>query len=567
MDEKIINAFRAANARVSALKSVGRDDDYITKSLLTMPGLPEEAKSIIKNARAEGKSSKVIQDITALPVKDSIIEKEELETGGALGKVSKFLGIEKAGRRIGTTLAQLSPEHRRNLEMLNEEDANTLKTGGVSGKEFAGSVANVGLTVLGGSVGTKILSNVSKTMRGARILGQPVAGQAFSTSKRALASGIGTGYASDVAQGFTENMDTADALKPGIGTIVGTIAGSIPGIQGLMRTRAGKKTQEAFESVIDVVSPKLKGKAGDRSLVAGKARVSEPGLFKSGDVSFARDPDTVKIAQATEDIVNPKKSLAYNFNTIQDKIEDVAENQVRPFLAENKVPFNFEDFRGRLSLVEPASSLKNDAGAFQNYGRVREEILGDVASFLKSKGDLDNGVIDLNNLWDARKILDNKIYDELGASTFGTPQYTGVKAAAKDMRRAFSSYITDSLTNPGQAEELNRFYEFLNVAKSRGISISKEGDAIKLLKQQMGIQDIPENVAKGAFYKFQMDQMNLMYEALENMAPKVRGEAGKTGYELWAKRNPKLAKVAALGAIGGASALGIRTLGGGSPTE
>ncbi|MEY2702073.1 MAG: hypothetical protein RLY43_706, partial [Bacteroidota bacterium] len=214
----------------------------------------------------------------------------------------------------------------------------------------------------------------------------------------------------------------------------------------------------------------------------------------------------------------------------------------------------------------PTSSLKNDPSAFQNYGRVREEILGDVAGFLKSKGNVDTNKIDLNDLWEARKILDNKINNELGATAFGSPQYTGIKAAATDMRREFAKFITDSLTNPGQAEDLNKFYEFMKVARSRGIDIPNEGEAIKLLRKQMGIQDIPEDVAKGAFYKYQMEQMNLMYEALENMAPKLRSEIGKTGFELWAKRNPKKARALGWAGIAGASAVGVRTLGG-NPTE
>jgi len=163
----------------------------------------------------------------------------------------------------------------------------------------------------------------------------------------------------------------------------------------------------------------------------------------------------------------------------------------------------------------------------------------------------------LNELWNARKVLDTKIFDELGDATFGTPQYTGVKAAARDMRTAFANFITDSLTNPGQAEEVNQFYEFMKIAKGRGMVIKSEDDAIKLLRKQMGIQDIPADIAKGAFYKFQMEQMNLMYEAVENMAPKVLAQEGKSKLKMLASKYPALGLVGA-GIVGAAVS---RTLG------
>ena len=204
------------------------------------------------------------------------------------------------------------------------------------------------------------------------------------------------------------------------------------------------------------------------------------------------------------------------------------------------MPFNFEDLRNRLNLVEPTGSLKADVSAFKNYNRVREEILGDISGFLKQRTANSNNSTDLNELWDARKVLDQKIFNELGDATFGTPQYTGVKVAARDMRKGFSDFITDSLSNPGQAEELNRFYEFMKVANSRGMNIKSEQEAFKMLRKQMGVQDIPEDIAKGAFYKFQMEQMNLMYESIENMAPKVLAQEGKNKIQLLAKKYPVL---------------------------
>lgn len=569
-DEKRLANNRAINARISALKSVGRDDEYIADSLLKMDFLPDSVKSKIKQAKVEGKARQAISSLNEYTgsqlIGDNTTTAEDMKTRGFLGKTAEFLGIEKAGRRIGTTLAQLDPQHRRNLSQVSQQEQEVLKTGGVSGREFAGSLGNVALSVVPVGIGAKVLSNVAK---GGRTLATATQGiKSLSSGKRALATGLATGYASDVAGGLEQGETTPRALVPGLGTVIGGTLGSVPGVASRFAGRAGKKEQKAFEQIVDTVAPRVRNDKTTRSLLtSGKATQEAPGLFREAKTSFMNDERVVQIAQATESIIDPKKNIAQNFNAVSDEISDIAENKVKPFLSENKVPFNFEDLRNRLNLVEPTGSLKSDPSALKNYNRVREEILDDMAGFLRSKTAGPENMTDMNELWNARKVLDQKIFDELGDATFGSAQYTGVKAAARDMRTAFANFITDSLTNPGQAEEVNRFYEFMKVAKSRGIDIRNEKDAIKLLRQQMGIQDIPENVAKGAFYKYAMDQMNLMYEAMENMAPKVLAQEGKNKLQLLAKQYPALNWLIGGVGAGVVGTIGIRATGGGSDND
>ena len=345
------------------------------------------------------------------------------------------------------------------------------------------------------------------------------------------------------------------------------IEGAIQGATAFLPITAAKGATKAagdfaegaadrnIEKIADLVSPKILPVRGAKAIKSGKAEAQAPGLLTPGKISYANDPKTVKIVDAVKDVLGGGvKSASEAFNKVQGAITDTAENTVKPFLSQNRVPFDFRDLRGRLEQVTPSSGLKSDPGAFSTYSRVREEMLDDVANFLKREGSVDN-MTDLNNLWDARKVMDSKIENELGQATFGSPQYTGVKAAARDMRSAFSKFITDSLENPGQGETLNKFYDFLQTARSKGVDIRNEGDAMEALRKQFGIQDFEEDVARAAFFKDNMEKLNLMYEAADNIAPKALAEAGKTQIQLWIKEHPIAAK--ALGLLGGGALAGL----------
>jgi len=353
---------------------------------------------------------------------------------------------------------------------------------------------------------------------------------------------IGTLNTGDVGEGAIQG---ATAFVP-----VGAARGAV-GMATKSVENAGKK---ALSAIADVVAPKITPVKGAKDLVSGASKMEVPGLLSKGKASYEANPRTQKVVDAVKDVWDTgAATVSKNFNNVQEAVEDTAENVVKPFLSQNKVPFNFQDFRDRLTLVKPSTSLKSDKAAFETYGRVREEILDDVANFIRHQGDV-NGVTDMNALWDARKILDAKINAEL-KGTFGTPQYTGAKAAAADMRRAFKDFIVDSISNPGQAGTMNKFYDFLQTARSKGIDIRNEGDAIEALRKQFGINDFDEDVAKAAFYSDKMEKMSLMYEALTNMAPKALKEIGKSSPEIWLKEHPFAAK--ALGLLGGGALAGL----------
>lgn len=245
MNPELTKAFRAAKARASALKSVGRDDDYIADSLLKLPNMPQEAKDIIKNAKAEGKSSKIISDINEIPIADfdsPTTQKEDFEVDGKLGSVSRFLGMEKAGRRIGSTLANLDPQHRRNLESIGGQEAEIIRTGGVNNREFAGSLASTALNI--GLPGAKALTGASKLGKVGQFASRTLG--ATGTGAR-VAKGMGTGAAFGVAGALGDDQKGGELVQAGI--LGGVVGGAFSGAGAVLGN---------YRESLKNISPQLK---------------------------------------------------------------------------------------------------------------------------------------------------------------------------------------------------------------------------------------------------------------------------------------------------------------------
>jgi len=229
MDENTVNAFRAAQARATALRSVGKKDDYIVDSLMNLPTLPPEAKKILKDAKVSGASAKAVSDILELPVKTGTSYNEsDYETPGLVGGAARFLGIEKAGRFIGSKLASFDPEYQKNVRQATElgeitpETATQMSRGGVSNRELVGSIANVGLNVA-----------------------LPFAGKALAAGSTAakLGKAAGVGAAFGAAGGANEGQDlggiaTSAVLGGALGAgTAGLFMAGAKGLQGFQKYR------------------------------------------------------------------------------------------------------------------------------------------------------------------------------------------------------------------------------------------------------------------------------------------------------------------------------------------
>jgi len=161
-----------------------------------------------KPVTGKGFTLQELQQKGAKPITTSKVNSPKDKSFGE--KAANFLGIEKFGQSIGSRLAtsKLFPEGRQLQKLveegkLSEKEFNNLKTGGISGKEVAGSALltalNLGLPFL------KPLSLLTK-------------GQKFKT----LAQSVGAGSTFGAASGIEQGKDIEDIMKDsGVGAVFG----------------------------------------------------------------------------------------------------------------------------------------------------------------------------------------------------------------------------------------------------------------------------------------------------------------------------------------------------------
>jgi hypothetical protein len=326
----------------------------------------------------------------------------------------------------------------------------------------------------------------------------------------------------------------------------GKVASKLKGIPS-----ATRQVIAPTPELIDLVAPKLTTKEMTEALATGRVKNVVSPKTKTVTPDFSGDPSTTRLVEATKNVINPQKTASENLDLVRNEIENVAENVVKPHLSENPVPFNFEDLRGSFELVSPSASVKGDATAFETYNRIKENFLETIYRKLK-KAPGREAVTDFNELWDARKTVDDIIENELGAAAFESPQYVGAKAAARDFREAFSKFIVESLSSPGQMEQINRMAEFLKEFRGRGVDLVDEKQAIKLLEKEFGITRTSADEARAALFKNEMDRLSALYETSENLASKARTEQGTGAVGRFFKTKPgKTIKKVAPYVIGG----------------
>lgn len=464
------------------------------------------------------------QSLAAPKVTKQIADDRNLQSDTLISLSKRIRENEAAGK--DTTKLKLAynnladdydpEEMKKILPVLNKTNA-----------QVAGELAGTALDLVGGASLPKAVGAVTN------VISKPF----FSKATVGRVAGPGAlGYATDVASGLSggrgEDREGFAALIPGAGTALGVgiplagaaLRGAGVGTRSAMQNATPEgKDARAFKETIDTIAPRLTAKEKDAAILSGQGNVS--GILKKATIDFSKDPQMVEAAQAARGVVDPKKTSLENVNLVLGEVENSSENVVKPFLTENPVQVNFADFRKKLEMVQPSSSLKSDPSAYKNYTRIREEILDDVANFIREQGDAGKPV-DLNAYWDSRKILDSKINAELGATTFDSPQYSGAKAAATDLRKAFGDFMSDALEFPGQQEQLNKMQDFLSTFRARGGQIPNEQTAIDMLVKQFGLTADQAATARAAFFRDNMKRLSSLYNAADSLTTKARGELG-----------------------------------------
>lgn len=301
-----------------------------------------------------------------------------------------------------------------------------------------------------------------------------------------------------------------------------------------VKNRAQNK---AISEALEITRPALnkKGTIASMEKAGMEGGVEKKGLLKRYE--YTPNQYDADVAESVTGVVSKSKGPLDNIANINGQIETVAEGDIKPFLEANKVPFNFEDLRTYSKRVQPKESLLIDKDAFETYSRVKERLLDTTANHLKSLKKYDN-LTDFNDLWDSRKTIDNIIEEELGIVTFDSPQYKGVRAAAKDYRDMLNDFIYDSLSNPGEMETINKVDEVIAAARSRGIEIENPEQVRKELKAQFGAMSFPENEINAALVRSKIKRLSNMYEARARIAENNYRLFDKNSLERWVRQNP-----------------------------
>lgn len=312
-----------------------------------------------------------------------------------------------------------------------------------------------------------------------------------------------------------------------------------------MSKNKSKSEIQKFDSIAETIQPRMtvKEMAGVVTKEVGR------GLNKKDIIDHSVDPQMRKSVEAVKDIIVPGATAGSNKNRILKVIAERSENVVKPFLAANKVPFNFQNLRDSFELVTPKSYLKSNPEAFATYSRVREELLSDIENHLKNNTEGPLNSTDMNELWNARKSVDKRIEEELNAN-LGEAHYAGAKAAAQDFRNQLAAFIDKSLEFPGQMEQINSMEAFVKELRSLGMRISNEKEYMDAIRKQFGITNTTEDMARKAFFRDQMDQMSAMYHAVDNLSTNIKRDIGKTKLKQFMEEHPVKGAIIGAGASG-----------------
>jgi len=280
---------RGIQGMIGLLKEQGSSSDEIAQTLATRANLPDNFKQVFAEAAGTGLSDKAINDFLSIKVDTGpLVTKESLETKGPLGSLGRFFGPEKLGRRIAGGLVSKVPERhggaRETFGALEEqvsrglvdpESVQTLRTGGVSNRELAGSIAQTGLSVAAPFLGKTLASGTLAQQS----LKSGVLGAAFGTA------------------GSLEEGNKGDQLikDAAIGAVIGA---SIPVVIEGVSNEAGGQLMlttevENWPGFDSILGPDLIKKLREHAKKFGAELITE----NVTEVDFKNRPFTIKTAE------------------------------------------------------------------------------------------------------------------------------------------------------------------------------------------------------------------------------------------------------------------------------
>lgn len=452
---------RKINARITALRGDGNEDGKVIDAVLAFPDLSNSMRTKLKSAKASGKEREALDQLAAFTaVGEGDIAAPE-KTKGRVGSVANFLGMEKAGRRIGYGLAMLDPQHRRNLQSLSPEQQEQFKTGGVTGKEFAGSLGLTGLNLatgglaqgavraLGGKATGGLFRNVAaRSLQPSQLAARTVAQSPIRTG--ALLGGVG-----GVASGMEQDKDAFGIAGSAVtGASLGAALGMIPGaIKYFNPTTAAKK--EAQKAIERIAPDYGNLSATQRKLFTRQGRVTPRTLTKGQKVNL-NDNELATAVRNADIIVDDPIQTSLNIRKRTNELDSA----VGQFLMQNNGIFNKNEIRAALRRGMDDVVDLSGIGDTQSMNRAKEKLINEFVSELDKN--------DMYSLWKARKAFDQRI----GKAFTGAPNLQ--KEAKKALRNAVQNFISKKTPDQTYSTYMKDMSSLYNIQELVEISIAKQ---------------------------------------------------------------------------------------------
>lgn len=375
--------------------------------------------------------------------------------------------------------------------------------------EVAGFVGDVGFEAVKALLPDDIKKGIKDTLAGVAssetAQGLMESYDAWKTQNPELAENVEASF--NIATVIPGVGAGAKAVQKGVkaGTeAVEQVAKAVPGaVEGARGVAAGLSEKLAPNLGKEAMDIAVIGPQGKKATVSSLEKSGRPGGYAPDDsfigklvgadkyVPTKRD---MEVAEAVQGVVRKSNTPAKNIASINNKIAEVSETEVRPTLRQHPSPFNVATYSKKLREVEMPDFIKTDEALARTYETVRNRFIDVVKGGVKTK----------EGLWDSRKSIDDVIEQQFGAAGFNPDKYSALQKAILDMRRATNDFISEG---------------------------------------------IPDSA-----FKAQMKRLSRMYEAKHNIALDNYALQSKDGFEKWVANNPK--KWAALKVAGWTSAIG-----------
>lgn len=277
------------------------------------------------------------------------------------------------------------------------------------------------------------------------------------------------------------------------------------------------------EKAFDVIRPKLTAKEAEDVFAKGQGEIKGRGIFRRTVINPSKSD--LEVADAVKGVVDPKSTAVENIKLVKNKISDIAENEVSPFLKENPGNFTSSDVKEYIdSNVTPTRQFakKLNPETYARFADIKDQAVDIINDSFKKNG------VSTDSLWKARQKIDDAIEDQFGSAAFDSPEKKITSEAAVKIRNSINKFIEQSI--PGRNMEVeNKIGNFIKTARQKGITIDENNinDAVKQLRNAFTDQKELFNYedTKGALFTQKMDEMTNLYKAKDDyLAPRAAKE-------------------------------------------